>query len=104
MMGDILMGMSTRSARTFEAIGLQPVQWKAVEKRAKQAGTSPVEYVRGLIEQDLLADRSFDEILRPFRRDIKRAGVTERKLDEIVDRARRGKSAPSKVKSRTKRR
>lgn len=37
-----------------------------------------------LIEQDLLAEKSFDELLHPIRRDFQKSGVTEAKLDAIV--------------------
>ena len=57
-----------------------------------QAGKTTPEYLRLLIEQDLLAGRTFDEILSPIRRDFRRGGVTEAKLDLIVSRARRGRA------------
>jgi hypothetical protein len=77
------------STLSFRHIGLRPAQLKAVEKKAKRAGQTAPEYVRSLVERDLLADKSFDEILRPIREDIRKNGTTERELDEIVDRARR---------------
>ena len=61
---------------------------RAVERKARRAGTTAQEYVRALVERDLLADRSFDEILRPVRDDFRRNGVTERQLDALVERAR----------------
>ncbi|HUB24561.1 MAG TPA: hypothetical protein VL992_03955 [Tepidisphaeraceae bacterium] len=77
--------MSTISFREF---GLPPALLKAVEKRARSAGTTAREYVRLLIERDFLAEKSFDEILRPIRADFRRSGITEKQLDEIVQRAR----------------
>jgi hypothetical protein len=78
--------MSTLSFREF---GLPPALLKAVKKRARSAGTTAREYVRLLIERDLLAEKSFDEILRPIRADFRKSGITEGQLDEIVERARR---------------
>jgi hypothetical protein len=69
-------------------IGLKPAVAKAAERKARDEGKTPPEYVRSLIERDLLADRSFDEILKPVRDDLRRSGVTEDELDMIVERAR----------------
>ena len=77
--------MSTLSFRDF---GLPPSLLKAVEKRARSAGTTARQYVRLLIERDLLAEKSFDEILRPIRADFRKSGISEAELDEIVERAR----------------
>jgi len=47
------------------------------------------DYVKRLIERDMLADRTFDEILMPVRADFRKSGITEDQLDKIVDRARK---------------
>ena len=65
--------MSTLSLREF---GLAPAQVRAVEKRARQQGKSPTEYVRSLVERDLVAASSFDDILRPIRAGFANSGVT----------------------------
>ena len=52
-------------------------------------GRTPPQYVRLLVEQDLLTEESFDEILRPIREDVRRSGITQNQIDRIVDRARR---------------
>ena len=92
-------GMSTPP---LAAIGLAPAQLRAVEKKARRAGTTAPEYVRALIERDLMADQSFDEILRPVRADFERHGVTGAQLDGIVQRARaaRPRSRSAKAKAR----
>ena len=72
----------------IQDIGLKPALLKAVEKKARHEGKSAPEYVRSLIERDLLADKSFDEILRPIRADFRKSGVSEGQLDAIVERAR----------------
>lgn len=69
-------------------IGLKPALAKAVEKKAKDEGKTPPEYVRSLIERDMLADRSFDEILKPIRADFRKSGISEAQLDQIAERAR----------------
>jgi hypothetical protein len=76
------------SLLSLHDIGLRPAQLKAVEKKAKHAGTTAPQYVRLLVERDLLADRSFDEMLRPIREDFRRSGISEKQLEKIVERAR----------------
>ena len=39
-----------------------------------------------LIERDLLADGTFDEILKPVRDDFRKSGINEAELDAIVER------------------
>ena len=74
---------------TIQDIGLPAAQLRAVERKAKGVGQTAPQYVRSLIERDLLADKTFDEILRPVREDFRKRGVTPEGLDEIVGRARR---------------
>jgi hypothetical protein len=76
------------SSASLPDIGLGPALLEAVERKARRAGTTAREYVRALIERDLLADQSFDEILRPVRGDFQAAGVTEKQLDRLVESAR----------------
>ena len=76
------------SSLLLQEIGLKPALAKAVEKKAKDEGKTPPEYVRSLIERDMLAERSFDEILKPIRGDFRKGGVSEEQLDQIVERAR----------------
>lgn len=81
-------------------IQLKASQFKALEKKAREEGVTPPEYIRLMIERDLLAERTFDEILRPIREDVRRKGITEEQIDAIVDRARR---APSRKAGRSRR-
>ena len=61
---------------TLQDIGLPSAKLRAVERKAKGAGQTAPEYVRSLIERDLLADQTFDEILQPIRADVRKRGVT----------------------------
>jgi hypothetical protein len=79
-------------------IRLKPAVLKAVERKARDAGTTAPEYLRGLIERALLAEQSFDEILRPIREDIARRGITPDQLDDIVERAREATHARSRAR------
>ena len=73
---------------SLQDIGLPRAKQQAAKKKAKQAGKSVAEYLRSLVERDLMFDKTFDEILRPVREDFKKSGVTESQLDEIVEQAR----------------
>jgi hypothetical protein len=88
------------SSITLEDLGLRPGQLKALASKAKRQGKSRAEYVRSLVERDLLADQSFDEILKPVRDGFRRSGVTEDQLDEIVSAARKATSTRRKRTSR----
>jgi len=76
------------SIASLPDFGLAPALLRAMEKKARRAGTTAREYVRALIQRDVLADQSFDEILRPVRADFRRSGITEKQLDMLDERAR----------------
>ena len=76
------------SSRSLQVVGLRPSQLCALSRRAKHQGTTPPEYVRLLIEKDLLADQPFDELLKPVRADFRKASASEQQLGRIVERAR----------------
>jgi len=89
-------------AFAYEDLGLHAGQRKALARKATREGKATPQYLRLLIEQDLLSEMPFDDILRPIRRDFKKSGVTQAKLDQIVRRGRAvalSKSAPGKRKS-----
>jgi hypothetical protein len=76
------------------------MQMKAVARRARKEGKTPSEYVRSLVERDMVAGASFDEVLRPIREGFKKAGVTEEQLDTLVTEARKGLVTRSRRKVR----
>ena len=88
------------STVSFADIGLTQAQVRAAARRAKRVGKTPAEYLRLLVERDLLVKRSFDEILRPAREAFERGGKSEDELDEIVNRARRDLYQRSRPKPR----
>src|SRR5438874_1199970 len=57
--------MSTGTA--LRTLGLPRGTIRALERKAKQQGKSAPEYVRDLIDGDLLAENTFDEVLAPVR-------------------------------------
>jgi hypothetical protein len=88
------------SVALLHEIGLKPVQIKAVQTKARKRGQTAPEYLRSLVERDLLSDKSFDEILRPIREDFRKSGVTESELDQIVDRARNASARKTRKRRR----
>jgi len=75
---------------------------QALVDRARQAGTTPEEIARRLIEEGLSPkDLSFDEILGPFRRQVEQSGVTDDELDALFTRARKEVFRENKEKEQT---
>jgi len=61
----------------------------ALEQRARERGCDDVnKYVERLIATDLLAAKSFDEILAPIRRTFQESGMSEDDLDALFEEAR----------------
>ncbi|HEX4795248.1 MAG TPA: hypothetical protein VH370_15740 [Humisphaera sp.] len=87
------------TASTLQTLGLKPATLRAVERNAKRSGKTMPQYVRHLIERGVLADQSFDQILRPIREDVKKKGLTEEQVDQIVARARKA-TRPRRQKAR----
>jgi hypothetical protein len=60
-----------------------------LEQRARERGYSDVnQYVERLIAIDLLAAKSFDEILAPIRRTFQESGMSADDLDALFEEAR----------------
>ena len=74
---------------TLTISDLSPEVERRLKSEAARLGVREADYVKRLIERDMLADRTFDEILMPVRADFRKSGITEDQLDEIVDRARK---------------
>lgn len=63
------------------------VEQRLTERAAKDGKT--VETVaRELIEKAVAAEKSFDEILAPFRREFAESGMTEAEWDALIEEAR----------------
>lgn len=79
------MGPETIQIKDLPASTLQ-----ALVEKARQAGTTPEEYARRLIEEGLSPrELTFDQILAPFRRQVKQSGTTDNELDALFTEARR---------------
>lgn len=71
-------------------IGLPVDVLQALVEKAEEMGVTPEEYARRLVEDGLFArERTFDEILAPFRREVEESGITDEELDNLFMQARR---------------
>ncbi len=73
---------------TLEINGIPAEILNALSKRAEQAGKTAADYVRELIEVDILASRPFAEILAPIREDFRRSGMSEDEFDALIEKER----------------
>lgn len=61
----------------------------ALEQRARERGCTDVnKYIERLIATDLLAAKSFDEILAPIRKSFQESGMSDNDLDALFEDAR----------------
>ena len=64
-------------------------QTAALEQRAREHGCADVnKYLERLIASDLLAAKSFDEILAPIRRTFQESGMSEDEIGALFEEAR----------------
>jgi AraC-like DNA-binding protein len=73
----------------------------ALEQRARERGCSDVtKYVERLITTDLLAAKSFDEILAPIRQTFQESGMSEGELETLFEETREEVYREQKAKER----
>ena len=73
----------------------------ALEQRARERGCSDVtKYVERLITTDLLAAKSFDEILAPIRQTFQESGMSEDELEALFEETREEVYQEQKAKER----
>jgi hypothetical protein len=77
-----------KQTETIEIKGLPRGTREALEQMGHADGKTAEEYVRTLIEIEVLAGRPFGEILAPIRQSFEETGMTPNELDAIVERAR----------------
>ncbi len=79
------MSMKTE---TIEITGLPSGTINALQKKAGEIGQTTANYLRNLIEAELLAPQSFDEILAPMRQGFTESGMSDAELDSLFEEAR----------------
>ena len=68
--------MSTQT-ESIEIAGLPPGTKEAIEQLSRSKGKSAEEYLRVLIEAEILSERTFSEILAPIRQSFRESGMSE---------------------------
>jgi hypothetical protein len=69
-------------------VELKPEVEAMLQKRALDRGCDVAGYVERLIEKDVLASQSFDEILSPIRQGFQESGMSEDELETLFEEAR----------------
>ncbi len=73
---------------TIEVAGLPDAIVKALDERANEVGTTPMEYVRFLLVEDLSRPPSLRSLYAPVREQIKASGTSDDELDALLKEAR----------------
>jgi len=68
---------------------LEPEVESALENRARAEGCDVKDYLEKLVEKEINRERTFDEILAPFRAAVERSGISDEDLDTLVRKARK---------------
>lgn len=74
---------------TIEITGLPKGTREAIGELSRSKGKSAEEYLRTLIEAEVLSEQTFAEILAPIREGFRKSGMTELQLDALFEEARR---------------
>ena len=88
-------------------IDLPPDVEESVKTQAAQAGLPVEAYVTSLVREgtkrrdrmDLMAEKSFAEILAPFRRNVEQSGVGDEELEDLFTDARKKASRARKERA-----
>lgn len=89
-------------------IDLPPDVEESVKTQAAKEGLPLEDYVTSLVQEgtkrrdriDLLAEKPFDEILAPFRRDVEDSGMSDEELDDLFTGARQEASRARRERAR----
>jgi predicted nucleic acid-binding protein len=73
---------------TIEITGLPKGTTDAITELSRSKGKSAEEYLRTLIEAEILSQQTFAEILAPIRDGFRKSGMTEEQLDALFQEAR----------------
>jgi hypothetical protein len=94
----MLEGMNIEiQTQTLQIADVPADKMQALIEQAAAKGTSPEEYALTLIVEGLTAhEKTFDEILAPFRRQVEESGIGDEELDSLFMQARRDYARESK--------
>ena len=74
---------------TIEITGLPEGTREAIKELSQSKGKTADEYLRTLIEAEILSQKTFAEILAPIREGFRKSGMTVEQLDDLFEEARR---------------
>ena len=88
-------------------IDLPPDIEASIKTQAAKDGLPLEDYVKSLVQEgtkrrdriDLLAEKSFDEILAPFRHNVEDSGMSDEELDGLFTNARKEASRTRKERT-----
>ncbi len=69
-------------------LNLAPEIERRLRERAAKSGQDPAAVAQDLIEAGMQGERTFAEILAPFRRQVAESGMSDVDLDALLDQAR----------------
>lgn len=70
---------------TLEITEIPIETFTALDQLARQNGQSPADFVRALIETEVLAAKPFDQILAPLRRGFADSGMTGEEAEAFLE-------------------
>ena len=80
--------MMSAQTESIEITGLPRGTKEAIKELSRSKGKSAEDYLRMLIEAEVLSEQSFSEILAPIRQSFRESGMTEKQLDALLEDAR----------------
>ena len=88
-------------------ISLSPEVEESVKSQATKEGKPLTDYIESLVAEgskrrdgiDLLSQKSFDEILAPFRQNVEESGMSDEALDALFTGARKEASRARKERA-----
>ena len=80
--------MMSAQTESIEITGLPRGTKEAIEELSRSKGKSAEDYLRMLIEAEVLSEQSFSEILAPIRQSFRESGMSEKQLDALLEDAR----------------
>ena len=90
------MSLHSRN-QTLQISNLPQDKMDTLIERAAASGMTPEEYAGRLIVEALSPrEKTFDEILAPFRREVNESGIKDDQLDDLFKKARRDYARESK--------
>ena len=95
-----------KSAIMAVTLELEPEVEMTASEQAEEEGLPLAEYVEAVVKEAVLkrrtvkrlAEKPFDEILKPFRDEVEASGMNDDELDDLFNEARRKASAERKNK------